>query len=191
MHEMDAFLIAFLLVGAAIGLRRGVIRVLLSIVGIYFSLIVIGHGYRPISRALSGAFTLNRTLTDNFAYTLLLIAMTVLVEVVSRSTFEETKLRAIGGLDNLLGGLVGLLYGALWASLFLAPIQFDIYATNEASPWTEAVFASELVPRLNNIFQTGVIDIVGIFFNNRIPYLFRNPVSDQLAQAFYHLAWLL
>lgn len=187
MEPIDILLGAVILVGAAIGLRRGVIRVLLSIVGIYPSLIVIGYGYQPISQALSGAFSMDRVFTDNFAYVVLLIAVTVAVELLSRTVFEETHLRAIGGLDNVLGGLIGLLYGALWASLLLVPVQYDIYATLHTSAWTEAVFASDLIPRLNDIFQTGVINIVGIFFSRPMPYLFRNPVYDQLAQFFFNL----
>jgi len=190
-EQIDILLGAVILVGAAIGLRRGVIRILISMVGMYPSLIIIGYSYRPISQALSGAFSMDRVFTDDFAYVVLLIAVTVAVELLSRAVFEVTHLRAIGKLDHALGGLVGLLYGALWASLLLLPIQYHIYATHYTSPWTEAVLASDLIPRLNDVFQTGVINIVGIFFSRPMPDLFRNDVSHLLAQLFLNAMALL
>lgn len=187
MSGLDVILISIVLVGVAIGLKRGVIRILLSIAGIYATLVVIGHSYRPISRALSGAFSLNRTGTDNFTYFVLLVAMTVAVEVTSRSTFEETRLRSVGALDNVMGGLVGVLYGALWASLFLIPVQYDIHRIGLRSSWYEAVSDSNLVPILNNIFQTGIMDILQIFFQDGIPAIFRNPVAMRVAALFLGL----
>ena len=46
MNELDYLLLIIVVVGAAIGLRRGLIRVLISTVGIYLAVIVAGYAYR-------------------------------------------------------------------------------------------------------------------------------------------------
>jgi hypothetical protein len=122
----------------------------------------------------------------NFSYLVVVIAMTVVVELISKNTFEATSLRVAPSLDKLLGAGVGVLYGALWASLFMVPWQYNVAETGGA--WTTAVLESNLVPTLNNIFVNGVLDIAGIFFVDGTPKLFLNPISSRVSSLFLELA---
>ena len=192
-NELDYILIFIILVGVGIGLRRGLVRVLISTVGIYFTVIVAGYAYEPMGDTLSGALSrlginVSTTAAHNFSYLVVVIAMTVAVELVSRSTFEETHIRVLWRLDNLLGGIAGVFYGALWASLFLVPPQYGLAQT--AGAWSTAVFQSELVPTLNRVFRDAVLDVVGIFFVGGTPELYLNPVSQRVAGLFLKLASL-
>jgi uncharacterized membrane protein required for colicin V production len=167
-------------------LRRGVIRVLISIIGFHFTLLVIGYVYQYTGRALAGGLGLDRVQTDNFSYVVFLIFLTIVVEVTSRSLFEYTRILSLRGLDNLLGGLLGILYGALWASLFLVPIQYDASPVQYGvirgtSVWREALSESTLVPILNQVFQTVVLNIVGILFIDGTPELYLNEVSRRVS----------
>jgi uncharacterized membrane protein required for colicin V production len=171
MNELDFILIFVILVGIAIGMRRGLIRVLISLVGIYFTVVVAGYVYDPMARTLSDGLGLGIIMMTNFSYLVLLAATTVVVEVASRSFFEGTRIVSLGALDNLLGGIAGILYGALWASLLLVPVQFGVATTGGV--WTEAVQESALVPILNDVFRTVVLDVVGFLFVDGIPPLYR------------------
>jgi len=189
MNELDFILLVIILGGAAIGLKRGVLRILFSIAGMYVSIAVIGYAYGPIGRTIAQAFGQNLSGTYNFSYVILLIATTVAVELVSRATFEETHLRATPYLDRLLGAAVGLVYGAFWASLFLVPVQYGISQTGGS--WAQAVYQSQLVPTLNNIFASAVLDIVGLFFGDGVPALFLNGVSARVSYLLPALARLV
>jgi uncharacterized membrane protein required for colicin V production len=157
MNELDLILLFVILLGLSIGLRRGFIRVLISIVGIYFAVAVAGYLYDTMGRVLSDAFGLGSVMTFNFSYLVILIVVTAVVEIVSRVTFEDTRLPRLGRVDNLLGGMVGIGYGALWASLLLIPFQFS-------REWLTAIRGSAFLPNLNAFFWTAILNPLSFLF---------------------------
>jgi uncharacterized membrane protein required for colicin V production len=180
MNQLDIILIVIILAGIVIGWRRGLIRMLVSIASIYIIVIVAGYAYKPVGDTLVGGLGrlgiyVGTVGAHNFAYIVVVIALTVAFELASRNSFEATQIRSLGVLDNVLGVLVGIFYGMLWASLFLVPLQYS--AATEASPWANAISGSTLAPTLNRVFQSAVLDIVSIFFINGVPALYRNSVS--------------
>ena len=192
MNELDVVLIGIILAGMIIGWRRGLIRVLISIASIYIIVIVAGYAYKPIGDTLVGGLGrlgiyVGTVGAHNFSYIVVVIALTVASELASRNSFEATQISSLGVFDNVLGVLVGIFYGMLWASLFLVPLQYS--AASEASPWASAISGSTLVPTLNSVFQTAVLDIVSIFFINGVPALYRNPVSVQVSSLWRPLAF--
>ena len=106
MNELDFILIIIILMCVFIGWRRRVVRVLLSIVGLYAIVIIIGYLYGPLSdigrRAFNrlGLGTMGVTQSEILTYLLLLVALTVIVELVSRNTFVETHVLSLGIFDN-------------------------------------------------------------------------------------------
>jgi uncharacterized membrane protein required for colicin V production len=190
MNELDIILLAIILVGIIVGWRRGLVRVLISIVGLYITVVILGYISRPLGDLLSVGFGrlgigLGTIGMRNFVYFVALIGITIVVEVASRNSFEATRIRSIGVLDNVLGALVGVFYGMLWASLLLAPVQYSV--AREVSPWTTAVSGSALVPTLNRVFQTAVMGVVSIFFFGNVPEILRNSVSQRVAYLLYFL----
>jgi uncharacterized membrane protein required for colicin V production len=186
-NELDLILIFIVLVGVGIGLRRGLVRVLISTIGIYLTVIVTGYAYEPMGDTLSGSLgelgiKVGKVEAHNFCFLLVVVAMTVAVELISRSTFEETRIRTLWRLDNVLGGLAGVFYGALWASLFLVPVQYSVAET--AGAWSRAVSGSTLVPTLNRVFVNGVLDLVSIFFLDGTPELYLNRISQRVTDLF-------
>lgn len=191
MNELDYILIFIILIGVAIGLRRCFVRVLISIIGIYITVIVAGYAYQPMGDTVTGAaarvgIELGSTEAHNFIFLVVVIAMTVTVEWVSRLTFEETHIPTLRGIDNLLGGVVGIYYGVLWASLFLVPAQYSVARTG--GTWTTAVVQSNLVPTMNQVFQGAVLNIVSIFFIDGTPELYLNPISERVVLLWLNLA---
>lgn len=191
MNELDIILIVIILVGIVIGWRRGLIRVLISIASIYIIVIVAGYAYKPIGDTLVGGLGrlgigVGTIGAHNFAYIVVVIALTVVFELGARNSFEATHIRSLGSFDNVLGALAGIIYGMLWASLFLVPLQYS--AAMEASPWTNAIYNSTLVPTLNRVFQSAVLDVVSIFFINGVPAIYRNSVSTRVVSLLRPLA---
>jgi uncharacterized membrane protein required for colicin V production len=193
MNELDVILIAIILAGIVVGWRRGLVRVFISIAGIYVTVIVAGYVYKPMGDTLAEGFGrlgigIGTIGAHNFSYLVAVIVMTVVVELTSRNTFEETRIGAVGVLDNVLGAVVGVFYGMLWASLFLVPSQYSV--ARESSSWSTAVFESALVPTLNRVFQNIVLNVVSIFFIGGVPELYRNHVSQRVAYLFQSLTSL-
>jgi uncharacterized membrane protein required for colicin V production len=183
-NQLDYILIFIILLGIGTGLRRGFVRVLVSIVGIYFTVIVAGYAYKPIGDIVTNAlgeigFRISAVAAHNFVYIVVVIAMTVAEELISRMTFEETRIESLRGFDNLLGGLVGVFYGVLWASLFLVPSQYGVSRGGLA--WRAAILQSTLAPQLNQLFQSAVLDIVSILFIKGTPELFLNSISQRVS----------
>jgi len=183
-NQLDYLLISMILAGVAVGLRRGLIRILISIVGIYFAVVVAGYAYAPIGEILSRG--LNRLSINlgvlpahNLIWVMFVIAMMVLAEVLSRYTFEETRIHSLQVLDNLLGGIAGAFYGALLAALFLVPSQYGV--ARGGGTWTTALFESQLVPTLNRMFRDVVLDVVSILFVNGVPEIYLNSITRTLS----------
>ena len=192
MNELDFLLLIIIVAGAVIGLRRGLIRVLISIVGIYLVVLVAGYAYKPIGDILSGGLDrlsigFGKIPAHNLVYVVIVVGMTVAVELVSRAVFEETRLRSISSLDGLLGAVVGLFYGALLASLFLVPSQYGM--AQSGGGWSTAINGSALVPTLNRVFRDTVLDVVSILFVNGTPELFLNSVSQRVSSLLLNPAW--
>jgi uncharacterized membrane protein required for colicin V production len=189
-NQLDYLLISIILAGVAVGLRRGLIRILISSVGIYFAVVVAGYAYAPIGEILSNglgrlSIDLGIVPAHNLVWGIFVIAMLVLAEVLSRYTFEETRIRSLRGLDYLLGGIAGVLYGALLASLFLVPSQYGVARGGGA--WTTALFESKLVPTLNGLFRDTVLDVVSILFVNGIPEIYLNSITRTLSHLPHNL----
>jgi uncharacterized membrane protein required for colicin V production len=180
-NELDFILIIIILMCVFIGWRRRVVRVCISIVGLYATVIIIGYLYEPLSDIGRRAFNrlglgiMGITQSEILTYLILLVVLTVIVELLSRNTFVETYVLSIGSLDQVLGAVVGIFYGLFWAALFLVPSQYSVARTGDT--WTAMLNGSTLVPILNSFFQTAVLDVVGIFFTRGVPELFRNEVS--------------
>jgi uncharacterized membrane protein required for colicin V production len=189
-NQLDYLLISIILAGVGVGLRRGLIRILISSVGIYFAVVVAGYAYAPIGEILSNglgrlSIDLGIVPAHNLVWGIFVIAMLVLAEVLSRYTFEETRIRSLRGLDYLLGGIAGVFYGALLASLFLVPSQYGVARGGGA--WTTALFESKLVPTLNGLFRDTVLDVVSILFVNGIPEIYLNSITRTLSHLPHNL----
>jgi uncharacterized membrane protein required for colicin V production len=192
-NELDIILVFIVLVGVGVGYRRGLVRVFISTVGIYFTVVVAGYVYRPVGDTISGGLDrlgigVGQIGAHNFSYIVAVIAMTIVVELVSRSTFELTRIRAVGRLDNVLGAVLGIFYGALWASLFLLPGQYSVAVSN--SSWRPALNQSELMPIFNSVFQNAVLDVVSFLFIDGVPLLFLNSESSRVSALLPMLASL-
>jgi uncharacterized membrane protein required for colicin V production len=178
MNGLDFILALVILIGVIIGLRRALLRVLISIVGIYFTVLVAAYVYHPMGWTLSEAlndlnpaFDPGKTAMYNISYLIIVACMTAIVELASASYLEDTHIPVLGRVDHLLGGVAGILYGALWASLLLMPVQYGI--ARSGGSWTSAVRQSDLVPILNEVFRNGVLEVVRLLLLDGIPPLYQ------------------
>ncbi|MGD9099922.1 MAG: CvpA family protein [Anaerolineae bacterium] len=172
MNELDFILLFVILVCVAICFRRGFIRVLISIVGMYFVVLVAGYLYHPIGWTLADAFGLGLTAMHNFAFFLVALVVVIVAELISYAVFEETTIPSLRKLDNVLGALVGIFYGAFWAALMLVLIQYGIVRTG--GTLTDFVLDSTLTPNLNDLFDNVVLTIVRPLFVDGLPVIYKS-----------------
>ena len=54
MNQLDIILLFIIVVSVATGLRRGLIRVLISVLGIYVTVVFVGYAHRPMGDTVAG-----------------------------------------------------------------------------------------------------------------------------------------
>ncbi len=171
MNELDYLLLFVILLGVVAGLQRCLVRLLISVVGMYITILVAGYLYDTIGWTIADAFNLGLTGMHNFAYVLVLVIMTVIVEVVSFIAFEETHLPALRKLDNLLGGVVGVFYGALWAAIVLLLIEYGL--AGPGSTMRPYIQHSTLAPNLNEMLDQAVFNVLRPLFTGGLPAIYQ------------------
>jgi len=171
MNELDYVLLFIILLGVVIGLRRCLIRLLISIVGMYLAILVAGYLYDIMGWTLADAFGIGLTSMHNFSFVLVVVVMTFILELLSYKFFEGTQLPVLHKLDNLLGGMVGIFYGALWAAIVLILIQYGI--TRTGGTLEHYVRESTLVPNLNSMLDQAVFNILNPLFTGGLPEMYR------------------
>lgn len=171
MNELDYVLLFIILLGVVVGWRRCLVRQLISVAGMYPTLLFAGYLYDIMGWTLADAFGIGLTSMHNFSFVLVVVILTFLLELLSYKLFEGTQLPALHKLDNLLGGLVGVFYGALWAATVLILIQYGI--TRTGGTLETYVRESTLTPDLNSMLDQAVFNILNPLFTGDLPKMYR------------------
>lgn len=119
MENIDYILIIPLILGFVFGISRGFIREIFSILGI-FAGIWGGKILTPaVSDFLSNHLSMNHYATKPLAFVLLFLAIFMLFLILNRFLEKLVQSVALGGLNKLMGGVLGLVKYAIIVSLVL------------------------------------------------------------------------
>jgi uncharacterized membrane protein required for colicin V production len=171
MNELDFVLLFIILLGVVVGWRRCLIRQLISVAGMYPTLLIAGYLYDIMGWTIADAFGIGLTSMHNFSFVLVVAIMTFIWELLSYKFFEGTRLPALHKLDNLLGGMVGIFYGALWAATMLILIQYSI--TRTGGSLETFVQESTLTPDLNSMLDQAVLKVLNPLFTGDLPKMYQ------------------
>lgn len=124
MNALDILLGLVILALAALGAVRKTVRQVFSLGICYLATIAAGvlYPYGAIFLTAIGGRT--PTLTQFIVFWILFIAATVALEIALTKGFPDTSIPSIGVLDNLLGLVLGGIWGVLVASLLLATMAY-------------------------------------------------------------------
>lgn len=118
MNELDIILIVILFIPTFIGLRKGLIKTVLSFAGLLVGVVLAGRLYEPVSRIFG--FLNNDNAAKIIAFVLILALMMVAAFFLARLLKSVIKVVMLGWVDNVGGAVLGFLSGFILLSAILA-----------------------------------------------------------------------
>jgi membrane protein required for colicin V production len=113
---MNLFDIAILVLLAAFllkGLLRGLVRELCTLLGLIAGALVAFGFHADLAERMVAAFHLPQTWCINLAFIILFLAVLLFFGLVGMLLTRYVKLLYVGGLNRVIGGLLGLVQGLL------------------------------------------------------------------------------
>jgi membrane protein required for colicin V production len=107
-----------LFVPTFIGLRKGLIKAVLSLVGLIIGVVLAGNFYEPVSK-MFGFFN-NENAAKIVAFLLILALVMVAAFFLARLLKSVINLTMMGWVDNVGGAFLGFLSGFIFLSAILA-----------------------------------------------------------------------
>lgn len=119
MNTLDILLIVFLLIGFIIGIIRGFVRetisILIVIVAIYFS-----KWLMPIAKSmLVGVFSFSAEVAKPLSFVMVFVFLFVVFKLLATTLTKLAEAASMGGLNRILGGLLGAFKHAIIFSFIL------------------------------------------------------------------------
>ncbi len=118
MNWLDIVLVVVLAVSVLVGLRGGLIKVVLSLAGLVIGIVLAGRYYVALSHRLT--FIESPKIAEIVAFAIILVAILIATAIVVRLLNWVASLVMLAWLNRLAGAIFGLLIGALVCGAALA-----------------------------------------------------------------------
>ena len=118
MNWVDVVIIIYLALSIISGFAQGLIRSLLSIIGLIVGILLASHFYKQLGDILT--FISNRNVADIVAFIVILLAVMGIAALIGLVLRSIIKAIMLGWVDKLGGAVLGLILGALSVSAILA-----------------------------------------------------------------------
>ncbi|UCG54038.1 MAG: CvpA family protein [Dehalococcoidia bacterium] len=118
MHWLDIILLVLLFIPTFIGLRRGLIRTVLSLLGLIIGVVLAGNFYKPVSNIFG--FISNESVAHILAFLLILALVMGAAFLIARLLKSIVSITMLGWVDNVGGAALGFLSGFIFLSAILA-----------------------------------------------------------------------
>jgi membrane protein required for colicin V production len=148
MNAFDVILIAIIIVGAVLGLARGLTRIVIGLLSILVAFYLASHFQDPVAAFFTG-HQVGQTTARVAAYVVIFLGTMIAGGVVAWFVGKMLKLAMLSWADRLAGGAVGIL-GALLAGAFL------VHPLASSVPGGSSLLAgSKLAPYLATVADIG------------------------------------
>ena len=118
MHWMDIILLVALVIPTFIGLRQGLIKAVLSLVGLIVGVILAGNFYTQLAGVFG--FIDNPDIANIVAYVLILVVVLIIAAVAAKLLKTFIKVVMLGWVNSLGGAVFGFLLGMIFLGAILA-----------------------------------------------------------------------
>jgi membrane protein required for colicin V production len=118
MNWLDIVIIVIIAVSAFMGLRIGLIKAVLSLVGVIVGVILAGLFYVPLSEQLS--FIPHEGAAKVVAFIIILVGIMVIASILAWLLKLAVSLVMLGWVNRAGGAVFGLVLGAIFCSALLA-----------------------------------------------------------------------
>jgi membrane protein required for colicin V production len=118
MNWVDVVIIVYLVLSIISGFAQGLIRTLLSIIGLIVGILLASHFYKQLGNILT--FISNRDLANIIAFVVILLVVMGIAVLIASILRSIIKAIMLGWIDRIGGAVAGLILGALSVSAILA-----------------------------------------------------------------------
>ena len=118
MNLLDIIILVLLFIPTFIGLRKGLIKTVLSFAGLLVGVVLAGRLYEPVSKIFG--FLNNEDAAKIIAFILILALVMVAAFFLARLLKSVVKMVMLGWVDNVGGAIFGFLSGFILLSAILA-----------------------------------------------------------------------
>jgi len=123
MNWLDIALVILLLIPAFIGLKAGIIKILLTVAGVIVGVVLAGRLSGPLGERLT--FISSPGTAKVVAFVFILVAVVVLAAVAAFLLRKVVSAILLGWVDKLVGAVLGLLLGAIfWGAILTMWVNF-------------------------------------------------------------------
>ncbi len=119
---VDAAILVILFFFLIIGIRRGLIRQVLHVVGIIVAFIGAFYLAHYLAHYIHGRFDVDHRVSLVISAVALFVGIIILFHIIGLALQKVARITLLGPLDRIGGGVFGLLKGALLVSLLLVII---------------------------------------------------------------------
>ena len=120
MNWVDIVIIIYLCLSVLSGFMQGLIRTVLSIIGLIVGIILAAHFYKQFGDILT--FISNKNVADIVAFVIILLAVVGIAALIAFILRSIIKGIMLGWIDKIGGAVLGLILGALSVAALLAII---------------------------------------------------------------------
>ncbi len=173
----DLVLVFGALISGLMGGRRGMVKQILSLASVYLSLLLAIGFQNALVSAFTRAVGLITIETAIFFFIMIFLIAYIGLELLSFTFYRQTRLAALGLLDNVLGGLSGLLWWLILVGVILTMIFYSLTVpwTWQLAPIANALRAdfgaSMTLPTLAMLFKNYAILPIRLLMNPLPPIL--------------------
>ncbi|HCP60378.1 MAG TPA: colicin V production CvpA [Dehalococcoidia bacterium] len=118
MNWLDIVILVLIAISTFLGLRIGIIKAALSLVGVIVGVVLAGRYYIPLSEQLS--FISQSGVARTVAFAIILVGVMLLAAVLASVLKRAVSLVMLGWVNRLGGAIFGLAMGAIFCAAVLA-----------------------------------------------------------------------
>jgi len=118
MNWLDIVILVLIAISTLLGLRTGIIKAALSLVGVIVGVILAGRYYVPLSEQFS--FISQAGVARTVAFAIILVGVMLLAAVLASLLKRVVFLVMLGWVNRLGGAIFGLAVGAIFCAAVLA-----------------------------------------------------------------------
>ena len=119
MSWLDLVIVVVLTISTFLGLRMGIIKAVLSLVGVIVGVVLAGQYYVALAGALP-FFSETSSAAKIVAFAVILIAVMIIAAVAARFLKWAASVMMLGWVNRLGGAALGLVLGAVFCAALLA-----------------------------------------------------------------------
>ena len=161
MNWIDIVILVVVAIGTFVGLRIGLIKAALSLVGLIVGVILAGRFYIPFAEHLT--FISQTSIAQVVAFVIILIAVLVIAGVLAAVLKWITKVVMLGWVNHLGGAVFGLVLGAILCGALLATWVKFLGMPEVINKSTLAVILLDRFPAVLALLP-GDFDVIRSFF---------------------------